>query len=283
MASLGVAERATEWPANPRTRIAAVRSMRPVQNGPDAGQARPPPPRLPATPGTGIPRWPPDGPFRVAVRLAERACRAHFPTHPVGLLASEATLASPTIPQGAPAFMSTTLEAPARTASLVAPHGGTLVDRIVTGAEADAAARACRDAAGRDADRHAGRRPRDDRRRRHVADRGLPRQGRLRAASSSDCRLADGTVWSLPITLRVHEDVAGDEVALASPDGQLLAVMQVTERYEGDKDPRGRARLRHHRGGPPGRRDPLRPGRHDPRRPDPRVRPPAEPVRRATS
>jgi sulfate adenylyltransferase len=130
--------------------------------------------------------------------------------------------------------MSTTLEAPARTASLVAPHGGTLVDRVVTGAEADQL-RA-----------HAATLPLVTLTDTQAADLEMiavgamsPIEGFLGKADYDSvverCRLADGTVWSLPITLRVHEDVAGDEVALASPDGQLLAVMQVTERFEGDK------------------------------------------------
>ncbi len=130
--------------------------------------------------------------------------------------------------------MSTTLEAPARTASLVAPHGGTLVDRTVTGAEADQL-RA-----------HAATLPLVTLTDTQAADLEMiavgamsPIEGFLGKADYEsvleNVRLADGSVWSLPITLRVHEDVAGDEVALASPDGQLLAVMQVTERYEGDK------------------------------------------------
>ena len=130
--------------------------------------------------------------------------------------------------------MSTTLEAPARTVSLVAPHGGSLVDRTVTGAEADQL-RA-----------HAATLPTVTLTDTQAADLEMiavgamsPLEGFLGKADYDNvvenCRLANGAVWSLPITLRVHEDVAGDEVALASPDGQLLAVMQVTERFEGDK------------------------------------------------
>jgi sulfate adenylyltransferase len=132
--------------------------------------------------------------------------------------------------------MSTTLEAPAATkAALVAPHGGTLVDRTVTGAEADQL-RA-----------HAATLPLVTLTDTQAADLEMiavgamsPIEGFLGKADYEsvveNCRLADGAIWSLPITLRVQEDVAGDEVALASPDGQLLAVMQVTERFEGDKE-----------------------------------------------
>jgi sulfate adenylyltransferase len=131
--------------------------------------------------------------------------------------------------------MTATLEAPATAAAtLVTPHGGTLVDRTVTGAEADQL-RA-----------HAATLPLVTLTDTQAADLEMiavgamsPIKGFLGKADYESvverCRLADGTVWSLPITLRVHEDVAGDEVALASPDGQLLAVMQVTERYAGDK------------------------------------------------
>lgn len=131
--------------------------------------------------------------------------------------------------------MTITLEAPvAAKAGLVAPHGGVLVDRVVTGADADALrARAATLPLVTLTDTQ-------------VADLEMiavgamsPIEGFLGKADYDsvveNCRLADGSVWSLPITLRVHEDVAGDEVALASPDGQLVAVMQVTERYEGDK------------------------------------------------
>jgi sulfate adenylyltransferase len=131
--------------------------------------------------------------------------------------------------------MSTTLEAPAAVkAALVAPHGGTLVDRTVTGAEAD------------QLKAHAATLPLVTLTDTQAADLEMiavgamsPIEGFLGKADYesvvSSCRLASGAVWSLPITLRVHEDVAGDEIALASPDGQLLAVMQVTERFEGDK------------------------------------------------
>ncbi|MCW2926248.1 MAG: sat [Thermoleophilia bacterium] len=131
--------------------------------------------------------------------------------------------------------MSTTLEAPATTkAALVAPHGGTLVDRVVTGAEGEALRQ------------HAGSLPLVTLTDTQAADLEMiavgamsPIEGFLGKsdyeAVLTSSRLASGAVWSLPITLRVHEDVAGSEVALASPDGQLLGVMDVTERYEGDK------------------------------------------------
>ncbi len=55
-----------------------------------------------------------------------------------------------------------------------------------------------------------------------------------------NARLASGLVWSLPITLAVSSDVAGEikegqEVAL-SEEGRVLAVMQVEEKYGYDKE-----------------------------------------------
>ncbi|MHC5002910.1 MAG: sulfate adenylyltransferase [Planctomycetota bacterium] len=54
------------------------------------------------------------------------------------------------------------------------------------------------------------------------------------------CRLADGTVWPIPITLAVDDDVKaglseGGQVALHHHDGTLLAVMDVQEIYPHDK------------------------------------------------
>src|SRR6185295_7689901 len=51
-------------------------------------------------------------------------------------------------------------------------------------------------------------------------------------------RLANGTAWPFPITLRVDRETASkvrDRAALAGPDGKILAVMDVVEKFEGDK------------------------------------------------
>ncbi len=53
-------------------------------------------------------------------------------------------------------------------------------------------------------------------------------------------RLASGLVWSIPITLPVTPQVAaslcvGEELALTEPDGHLLAVMQLAEKFTYDK------------------------------------------------
>lgn len=56
----------------------------------------------------------------------------------------------------------------------------------------------------------------------------------------SQMRLADGTLWPMPINLDVDQGFAetinmGDEIALRDPEGLLLAVMQVEDRYTIDK------------------------------------------------
>ena len=72
-------------------------------------------------------------------------------------------------------------------------------------------------------------------------------------------RLADGTLWPLPVTLPVTpgDGVAeGKPLALRDVYGNLLAFLHVEEIYAYDKDERGQGRLRLDRreaprGGPP--------------------------------
>ncbi len=118
----------------------------------------------------------------------------------------------------------------------IAPHGGILVDRLLTGeARAKAAARAS----------------------------GLKRLA-LNVVNLSDLellavgalspltgfmgkrdyesvveamRLASGLVWTIPITLAVTREVAnalsiGEEIALTEPDGHVLAILQLAEKFE---------------------------------------------------
>jgi len=120
------------------------------------------------------------------------------------------------------------------TKTLVEPHGGTLVDRVVRGDEAvalKAHAESLQKITLTDA---------------QVSDLEMiavgamsPLEGFLTKADYDsvveDCRLADGTVWSLPITLRLDAAPAGDELALADETGRLLAVLEVAEVFEGDK------------------------------------------------
>ena len=56
----------------------------------------------------------------------------------------------------------------------------------------------------------------------------------------ADMRLADGTLWPMPITLDVSEKFAdgiaeGTDIALRDPEGVILAVMSVTSKYAPDK------------------------------------------------
>jgi sulfate adenylyltransferase len=60
------------------------------------------------------------------------------------------------------------------------------------------------------------------------------------AGVCKDMRLADGTVWPIPVTLSPANDVAakvkeGQKVALKDDDGKVLAVMTVQEKYPHDK------------------------------------------------
>lgn len=130
--------------------------------------------------------------------------------------------------------MTTTVEAP-----LIAPHGGALITREITpGAKQAAVAEAAR----------------------------LPRI-RLTAVQYSDVfciatgvfspltgfvgktdyesilermRLANGTVWSIPVTLAVTSDVAaavspGTKAALEDPSGRVVATLDVAESYRYDQ------------------------------------------------
>ncbi|MDE3089050.1 MAG: sulfate adenylyltransferase, partial [Chloroflexota bacterium] len=121
----------------------------------------------------------------------------------------------------------------------IAPHGGALIDRMLRGAERDVAiARAARA--------------------KHIALNAVnmsdlellavgtlsPLTGFMRQRDYDSVvesmRLANGLVWSIPITLPVAREVAdalrvGEEIALTEPDGHLLAVMTLAEKFEYDK------------------------------------------------
>ena len=51
-----------------------------------------------------------------------------------------------------------------------------------------------------------------------------------------EMRLANGLPWSLPVCLAVEAAPQGDRVALADESGRLLAVLEVEETYEYDRD-----------------------------------------------
>lgn len=129
---------------------------------------------------------------------------------------------------------STMLSAPTVTTGLVPPHGGELVDLMVVGA------------AGQELSAYAETLPRITLTETQLQDLEMiavgamsPLRGFVCKADYesivADCRLADGTVWPFPITLRTDEAVSSPELALASPDGKLLAVLTVEETFSGDK------------------------------------------------
>lgn len=56
-----------------------------------------------------------------------------------------------------------------------------------------------------------------------------------------DIRLTNGLAWSIPVTLQISESVADQykldsEIALAHPNGKILAVMTITSKFKPDRD-----------------------------------------------
>jgi sulfate adenylyltransferase len=127
-----------------------------------------------------------------------------------------------------------------RAMQLIDPHGGRLVDRLVSG---DAARALEAKAPGL---------PRVTLNSREIADIEMittgamsPLEGFMVQADYASVvdrmRLARGLVWSLPVTLSVTREQAaaiqeGGEIALHAPDGTFLAVMTVESKYAPDKD-----------------------------------------------
>ena len=123
--------------------------------------------------------------------------------------------------------------------SLITPHGGKLVNRILS------------PEAAKDATSSAGSLPSITLSAREQGDLEMiaigafsPLNGFMGrkdfASVCKDMRLADGTVWPIPVTLSPADDVAakvkeGQKVALKGDDGRLLGVMTVQEKYPHDK------------------------------------------------
>lgn len=123
--------------------------------------------------------------------------------------------------------------------SLVPPHGGQLVDRTAQGAEREALLQA------------AAKLPTITLNAREEADLELiangafsPLEGFMGEADylsvRDNKRLANGLVWSIPVTLSVSEEEKnnlkiGADVALHGRDGRLLALLHLTEIYTYDK------------------------------------------------
>lgn len=123
--------------------------------------------------------------------------------------------------------------------SLVAPHGGKLVNRVLEGPAAEAAKR------------EAGSLPSINLSPREAFDLEMiaigafsPLTGFMGQADFTrvcrEMRLADGTVWPIPVILSPSDDVSakieeGQRIALKDEKSRLLAILTVTEKYAHDK------------------------------------------------
>src|SRR5262247_861309 len=123
--------------------------------------------------------------------------------------------------------------------SLIEPHGGRLIDREARGAERESLLRA------------SAHMPELTLNAREEADLELIATGALSPLEGfmgeadyvlvrDQRRLASGSVWTIPVTLSVTEDEKaklkiGDDVALRSRDGRLLAVLHLAEIFKYDK------------------------------------------------
>ena len=125
--------------------------------------------------------------------------------------------------------------------SLSLPHGGKLVDRILRGEECETALRRARDAKKIPLSEVG------------ISDLEMIANGAMSPLTGfmskadyesvvQDMRLADGLVWSLPITLPVAKEAAAgirldEEVALVENGngGAILGVMKIAEKFEYNK------------------------------------------------
>ena len=82
----------------------------------------------------------------------------------------------------------------------------------------------------------------------------------------AEMRLADGTLWPMPVTLDVSEAFAasvepGQDIALRDPEGVILAIMSITDKWVPDKSREAERRLRRRRHRPSGGQLPAPQGR----------------------
>ena len=122
---------------------------------------------------------------------------------------------------------------------LIPPHGGTLVNLVIGQERAEELRRLSRDCPSWDLT------PRQLCDLELLANGGFsPLRGFLcRSDYDSVCekmRLADGTIWPIPITLDVSEEVAkkldtGSMLALRDPEGVLLAALTVEDVWQGER------------------------------------------------
>ena len=124
--------------------------------------------------------------------------------------------------------------------SLIAPHGGSLVDRIL---KPDAAAKATQEAKGLKSITLS---PREAFDLEMIAIGAFsPLTGFMGEKDFSgvcrEMRLANGVVWPIPVICSPADDVSakisvGERVALHDPKSRLLGILTVTEKYKHDKD-----------------------------------------------
>ncbi len=122
----------------------------------------------------------------------------------------------------------------------IAPHGGKLVNQVLTGRERERALERAGSLKRIVLDSWA----RSDLE--LIATGGFsPLTGFLKREDYlgvvNDMRLADGTVWSIPIVLGVSPEEArglkvGEEVALVNEQGEILGLLYVEDKYEYDKE-----------------------------------------------
>jgi sulfate adenylyltransferase len=118
--------------------------------------------------------------------------------------------------------------------TLIAPHGGTLVDRTVAGDDAAALAD------------EAAQLPRVKLTEKQTADLDMIASGALSPLTGfmtrddytgavEDMHLASGLAWAIPVTLAVETPPQRDRLALEGYEGGLLAVLDVAEVFEADR------------------------------------------------
>ncbi len=121
----------------------------------------------------------------------------------------------------------------------IAPHGGTLINLLAQGNEAEALAQ------------HAKGLTRVPLSPREIADLEMIAIGALSPLTGfmvaddynpvvDNMRMADGTIWSLPVTLAVDDALGaglsvGQEITLTGDGGTPLAVMEITDKFGRDK------------------------------------------------
>jgi sulfate adenylyltransferase len=121
-----------------------------------------------------------------------------------------------------------------KSGSLIAPHGGELINRTVTGDEAASLAEQAQSL------------PRVHMTEKQTADLDMIASGALSPLTGfmvqadyvpvvEDMHLESGLPWALPVTLSVPERPSADRLALEGSDGDLLAIIDVADVYEADR------------------------------------------------